>query len=350
MGRKKSIILFDAISMALSYSILIFAQNFWQFLIANIIASFGIINTIAQHCYLAEDVDPRDRVFTYNFLEILFIVSAFFAPVAGILVGRYGMIPAVRFMCAFALLCTLIFISLKVIFLKETSIGKLKAKEARNAEKKEIFVSFWRALRYVMKNRKLAILLVINISVSFASALNTIYYFLYLTGGLKYNEASISLFPFITSVIALITLLFIIPSGKNSSSLVSAGFLLYIIGAVSLVAAPLQGSLLFVLVNVVCWAFSNQIAGTYLQAEIANAIEDNMRADVMGFSNAFSMLALFPTGIVGGILYKFSPVILFYFILLIYEFGFALFLIGTRKEKTAELSGQSNRNLQGPLA
>jgi MFS transporter, DHA1 family, tetracycline resistance protein len=334
MGRKKSVILFDTISLVIPYTILIFATDFWQFLIANIIAGFGVVNVIAQHCYLAEDIKPEDRVLAYNLFITMFILSGFFTPVGGILVEKFHMLPAIRIMYLFALICSIVFVTLKILFLKETSIGAHKAREVNKVLSREVLSGLLKTFRYVLKNKKLAILIAINIAVNFAYSLYTIYYFLYLTQSLKYSESNISVFPFVTAIVSLITMIVVMPLKKEMNSLLVKGFILYIIGGIFLVAAPANKSLVFIIVNVVCWAISLQITNTLLQVKIANAIDDDLRADVMSFSNAFSMLVIFPSGIIGGIIYKFSPIYLFYLILFIYVVCFMLFVFEIKCKRT----------------
>jgi MFS transporter, DHA1 family, tetracycline resistance protein len=332
MGRKKSIITFDIISLTLFYLIMIFAVNPWQFLIANMIGGFGVINMIAQHCYLSEDVLPEDRIFTYNLLETLYIVSAFFSPVAGLLIQKFQMIPAIRMMYGFAFLCSLVFVVLKIIFLKETSIGLLKIRKINDVFDKDLLTGQWKSLKYVLKNKQLAVYITLNNIVNFALSLYTIYYFLYLTQCLKYSEMSISIFPFLTSVIGLITLIIIIPRNRIKDGLLLLCFILYVIGGISLVAAPVGNSLFFVILNCLCWAISSQIVLILLQVKIANKIDDNLRAEVMGFSNVLSMISILPTGIIGGLIYKFSPIVLFYFILLVYVLSFIIYLFGIKEK------------------
>jgi hypothetical protein len=124
-------------------------------------------------------------------------------------------------------------------------------------------------------------LILINTAINFATALYTIYYFLYLNQRLKYGEASISVFPFITSVVALLTLIFIIPLYKETDGIIITAFVLYILGGIFLVIAPVQNSIIFIIINVICWAVSTQITTTSLQAKVANHIDDNLRADII---------------------------------------------------------------------
>ena len=333
LGRRKSIIIFDLISIVTPYVILTFASNFWEFMAAYILTGFGVINTIAQHCYLVEDVLPEDRVITYGFLETIYILAAFFSPVTGFLVAKHAMVPVIRGIYAFAAICAFVFVLMKLLYMSETTIGMQKANSTTAMSIGDIFKNMWKTVLYTVNKRQLAKFIIINTALSFASTLNTIYFFLYLTQRLNYSVADISVFPFITSVVALITMLLIIRINKLKDVTMEASLLIYVIGAIFLVAAPPQHSLVFVLVNVICYAVSLQITSTVLQAKIANAVEDTIRADVLGFSNVFSMLALFPTGIVGGLLYKASPVSLFYTILFIYTICFILYVSGQFKDK-----------------
>lgn len=59
LGRRKSVAIFDLISWVASTLVLAFASNFWHFLLAAILNSFTVINTIASQCFFCGGCGAR---------------------------------------------------------------------------------------------------------------------------------------------------------------------------------------------------------------------------------------------------------------------------------------------------
>jgi len=321
--------------------ILGFASNFWHFLLANILNSFLIIDTIAWQCYLVEDVEPEHRIYVFNSLEVIGILSGFFAPITGLLLSKYPFIETIRGLYLFAGFCMLVSEIIRYLTLTETSVGK-KILDASTPQARDIFKDLLKTLGYIGKNRPLILIILLNILVSFSLTINGLFYTPFLTEYLHFSEGEVSVIPMVTSLVALGVMLFLIPRIRKSSSFLITGLGLYIAGAVLLLAASSIQMIAAVLANVICWAGARSLINIILQSEISNAIHDDIRANVMAVYNILSMVCMFPAGIIGGQLYELSPAYPFYFTLLTFVLSMALYLlsIGIRKKtsvKTAVL-------------
>jgi len=345
LGRKTSIIMFDVFSWVIPYFLWSIATNYWQFIAASLFSGLGIVNTIAWNCILVEDTRPEHRIFVFNFNEIIIIIAGFLTPVSGLLISKFTLVPAIRGVCVFGLICMVTLEIVRFFLLKETGIGREKMLEAKSIKTNvRLFTGFWKTAGFIVRNRLLTVLFVLSIAVNFCFIINNLYYFPYLTSHLKYNQAGVSLFPSLTSVVSLLMLFFIIPRIKDRDKFLLAGFLLYFVGALILIFAPgglIKVSIIMVLTNVVFWAVSRTITNILLSTRIANAVDDHARADIMSFYNIFSIVCMFPAGIIGGSLYEISPRGPFYFISVVYLIGFAAFFlllqIGRRKEAADKL-------------
>ena len=329
LGRKKSVLMFDVISWVVPYIILSFANNFWHFFIASMISGFGIINGVAWNCYIVEDVKPGNRINAFNILEIMTIVCGFITPVTGFLIARYSLISTIRAVYLFAAICMIIWVLLRLVFMTETSVGR-KIKEEGSINSKEIFINFWKTFKVIIKKRRLIALFFVSIMINFCLTIYNLFYIPYLITHLSYSESGVSIIPMVISVVALTILLIVVPKAKKNNKLMVYGLVLYTVGSILLLAAPVNNSLILIGLNILCWAISKSLVNVVLQTQIANTIEDSNRADVMGLFNILSTVAMLPAGIIGGILYGMSSKFPFILVFFLYFISLIIYICASR--------------------
>jgi hypothetical protein len=79
------------------------ARNFWYFLAAALFNGMWQVTGNSFSCMIVEEGDAKELVNTYAILNILGLLAGFVAPVAGIFIGRYSLIPAMRGLYALAM-------------------------------------------------------------------------------------------------------------------------------------------------------------------------------------------------------------------------------------------------------
>jgi MFS transporter, DHA1 family, tetracycline resistance protein len=323
MGRKKSLVLFDAISWLAPLLIWSSATKFWHFLVAGIINSTIAVNGIASMFFLVEDVDRERRLNAFNYMEVVLILSGFFVPVSGLLFRKFSFVPTMRGIYLFAFLCMCVFVLVKYLHIKETSIGeRIKSRPKED----NVFKNFVRASKYIIGNRYLVTLQVIRMATAFNATLYGLYYFPLLKKYFNYSESAISVIPFVSSAITLVVLVYLIPAIKNKPFYLKTGLLLYVAGGIALALAPKQFPLVFVVLNIALWAFARSLMNPIMNLETANTIDDETRADVMAAQNILMTLVMFPAGYLGGMLFEISPVYPFYGILILYFAAYIVYL------------------------
>ncbi len=131
LGRKKTTFIFDLIFWSVPTLIWAFAQNFYFFLAAAIINSVMNITMNSWTCLLVEDARKDQLVSIWSWITVAMILSGLFAPLAGLLVDKLTLVPAVRIIYGFAFISmTLIFIILNK-YCDETKQGKIRMEETR---------------------------------------------------------------------------------------------------------------------------------------------------------------------------------------------------------------------------
>lgn len=107
------------------------SNNFWLFLAAALLNCFEQINQTAWYCLLIEDAQPKDLIGIYTWVNIGGLVAIFFAPLSGLFVNDYSVVPVVRvlyFLFALTML-TKCFITFK--FCRETKQGQVRRAETK---------------------------------------------------------------------------------------------------------------------------------------------------------------------------------------------------------------------------
>ena len=96
MGRKRATLVFDVISWSIPCLIWAVAQDFNYFLVAVIVNAVWRVTHNSWQCLLVEDTDPRLLVDIYSWIYIGGLVAAFVAPLTGLLIEKFTLVPTIR--------------------------------------------------------------------------------------------------------------------------------------------------------------------------------------------------------------------------------------------------------------
>jgi hypothetical protein len=156
-----SVGILDIVGWSLPMLIFFFATNYWQFMAASLINCITVINSIANQCFLVEDVAHDQRIKAYNYSGLVGSLCTLFVPVSGLLISKYTLVPAIRMLYLFAF-CSMFLASVcKLAFLKETSVG-MKMMETSDLSLNP-FKNMPRQVKYILGNSKLVLLFSMNI-------------------------------------------------------------------------------------------------------------------------------------------------------------------------------------------
>ncbi len=331
MGRRRAAGILDIIGWALPMFIFAFATAYWHFIAASLINCLVVVNGVATTCLMVEDVPKEKRLHAQSYMGMMGALCSLFVPLSGVLISHFTLVPAMRMMYLFAAVSMLAAALAKLIFARETTIGA----QLRSRKKLDInpFKVMPRQMRSLVRNKQLLVLFVLNLVLQFATNINNLFYFPYLTKFLSFSELAVSFFPFITTLISLGIYFFVIPRVSNMTRSLKYSVACYFTGAlVLLLAASITQNLAYLCV--LLWAVASAAMSPLLTTSIANAIKDENRTEMMSFFNVLSMLCMFPAGSFGGWLYDYSPLYPIVFIAGIYLCALVFLLFyarGTRR-------------------
>lgn len=312
LGRRKALLIFDLISWSIATFIWAIAQNFWYFLAAVIVNSFQKIPNTAWYCLLVEDTEPKDRSIIFTILQIISVISGFFAPLGGLLVSKLTLVPAVRIMYLIACISMTIMFFSRNYLTYDTEISIKKKTESKGVKFKESLGEYLDVIKRVISNRSLKLIFSAYILNNFQMTMRGTYLSIYLVNALKIKDSLIGLFPAFSSAAMLILLFLVVPKFKieKSSIYMISGFIISMMANVILILLP-DGSISGAIVITMLAAAGNIIAAPYLESSVANLIEDETRAKTMAILTVLILIFISPAGIIGGWTYSINPKIPF---------------------------------------
>jgi Na+/melibiose symporter-like transporter len=194
----------------------------------------------------------------------------------------------------------------------DTEISIKKKTESKGVKFKESLGEYLDVIKRVISNRSLKLIFSAYILNNFQMTMRGTYLSIYLVNALKIKDSLIGLFPAFSSAAMLILLFLVVPKFKieKSSIYMISGFIISMMANVILILLP-DGSVSGAIVITMLAAAGNIIAAPYLEASVANLIEDETRAKTMAILTVLILIFISPAGIIGGWTYSINPKIPF---------------------------------------
>jgi len=334
-GRKRTLILFDSLSWIPSFTIWIVTHDLWYALAAYILESLSYIAFSPWECLLVEDTTPEERSGLYGYTALIYNIGRFSTPIAGCIIGMFGVNSGVRILFAIGLASIALMIVIRQAYLRETEVGYQIMKEKKMAG----LAGYLSSLSIIRKNRIIAVLL-------FSFTVSSLYYsigiytslFLIAKNGLGLSEDIASWMPSAASISSVILNLFIVPRLMTRSSYSKAlilGHLFGSIGLILLICSP-KGILYPILISGFLLgiyqvsAFS--VSKTFLTNEI-EIIDPKARAKILSVTTTLSSLVSLPIPTLAGYLFTLEPRLPFLLASLSITLGLVVIALATRKIK-----------------
>ena len=332
MGRKAALLYFDLLSWSVATLLWAMSQNIWFFVVAAIVNGFQRVPHTAFYCLLVEDTPPKERTYVFTILQFIGVVGGLFAPLGGLLVYHYSLIPGVRMLFIIACVCmTLQFIG-RHYYTHETDMGIRKMRETRGMSVKAGLGEYVHVIRSMLGNSPLLIVFSVYILFNFQMTMKNTYLSLYMVDYLRIGDGFISIFPAISSIMMLLVMWLLLPRVEEShvNRAMIWGFVISLLSNILLVIA-LPGELFWLSISIILAAVGTIMTLPYLEAAVANAIDDEHRANVFAILSVLILIFITPSGIIGGWAYKLDPRIPFVFVALAFLASMLLMMVYQRK-------------------
>ncbi|GAK42826.1 major facilitator superfamily protein [Paenibacillus sp. TCA20] len=343
MGRKRALLYFDVLSWSVATLLWAVSQNFWFFVIAAIVNGFQKVPHTAFYCLLVEDTAPKERTYVFTLLQLISVVGGLFAPIGGLLVYHFSLVPGVRIMFVLAcIMMTIQFIG-RHYATRETDIGYRKMKEAKSMSIKEGMSDYLSVLKVMLRSPLLLIIFAVYILFNFQTTVKTTYISIFMVEYLQLGSGLISVFPAFSSIIMLMFMRWIMPRIAESqvNRIMVWGFIISVLSNVILVVAP-KGDLILLSVSTIVAAIGTMMTYPYLETAVANAIDDENRAKIFALLQVLILIVISPSGVIGGWAYGIDPRIPFLLVAGAFAISIPLMMVYTKKQHQLDSSAMKN--------
>ncbi len=303
LGRRRATFIFDMLSYTIPAIISALAQNFWYFLGAALFSSFIRIPQNSWMCLAVEDTESDQLLDLFSWVYIAGLLSAFFAPIAGLMVKSITLIPTMRILYLFAAVCFTLkaFITYKMT--TETRQGKLRMEEMKGKSVFREMGGYRQIIKEVLRTPKTLYTAGIMLITSICFMINGTFWSVIVTEKIMARVESLSVFTVIHSVVMLLFYFFVIPQLKRFYFKVPMifGVFAFILSQLLLVLTPVNGYFLLV-ISILLEACSLAILNPLLDQLIATAINPEERARIQSILYVAVILITAPFGWIAGVL------------------------------------------------
>ncbi|MGI6669888.1 MAG: MFS transporter [Acetivibrionales bacterium] len=313
LGRKRTTLIFDFISWPLALFVYFISNSFALFALATFLNSFSKLVHVSWNLMVIEDADNEQRIAAFNLFNFINIVSGLIVPLAGVLVGAYGVVTAERIFLAFAIISMSTMIIVRNHFYTETKIGQSIIDES----KKNPLPLNWKNIIPL----KAAVMLRGNIRAITAAlvyimfyiyiplgTVQSLYFAPFMTEFMKLGKSSVSILGGVYSGVVLFVAVFITPAiaRYNNARNIMYGFAIQAVSLFILIMLP-TGSLPATMLCIGIYALGFGICRPFIDAMLAEATEGNKRARIYSLVNTVACAATAVLGFVSGSIYLFDP-------------------------------------------
>ena len=293
LGRKFTTMMGDFFGWSLACLVWAISSNFWLFLAAALLNCFEQINQTAWYCLLIEDAHPKDLVGIYTWVNIGGLVAIFFAPLSGLFVSSYSIVPVVRVLYFLFALTMLMKTLITFRFCHETKQGKIRRQETKGVSIPHMLGEYRHLIPKLLKDRGVLKAVAVSVILYVTNMVNTNFFGLYVTKRLGLSENFLALFPILNAAVMLIFMVGIQHRMNTTKFRIPLwiGLALYSIAALVLILSPasnLSFVLLYVFIAALAAALVNPRKDALLQLNIAPQERARLNALIMASTIALS--------------------------------------------------------------
>jgi MFS family permease len=303
LGRRRTTLIFDILGWSIPALISAVAQNFWFFLAAGVINSVWRVTLNAWTCLLVEDADQSQLVDIYTWIHISNQLVGFAAPLAGVVIGAFSLVPTMRGLYAFAAIMFTVKALITYRLTEETEHGKVRLRETRHQSALGMLSEYQGVLRDLIRTPQTLYTAGIMLALSITTLISDSFWAIIVTQKLQIPAQNLALFPFVKSVIILGFFFLVMPliNKLHYKLPMTIGFLGFIAGQLVLISAPEHGYF-YLIVSVFLEACSFAAVNPLVNQIIVLTVDPKERARIQSLLYVGVILLSSPFGWIAGTL------------------------------------------------
>jgi len=330
-GRKRTTYWSDMVAWSLACLIWAVAQDFTYFLVAVIVNSVWRVSHTSWTCILVEDAEPDQLVDIYTWIYIAGLLAAFFAPIAGILINNYSLIPTVRglYILSFIMMTAKFLVMNAMV--TETRRGVIRMEESRSQSLWALMGEYRGVLRQILSTPATLYTIGIMLVMAIFNSVNSSFWAVLVTRKLLIPEQHLAIFPVARSIVMLLFFFFVTPFVRemNFRNPMLVGLGGFILSQLILVTAPPQSYALLV-VSAVIEACAAAAVNVQLDRLFVINVDEAERARIISITLVIVVLFTTPFGAIAGKLSEINRVLPFIMNIGFFVIGMALVWLASR--------------------
>jgi MFS family permease len=301
-GRRLSLFIFDLLCWTVPCLIWAAAQDIRFFAAAAAMNSLWRVSHTAWTCLMVEDAEERHLVHIWTWIMIFAVCSAFFAPIGGWIVERYGLIPAVRGLFVFGFVVLTAKFVILYLYSHETERGVRRMAETRHRSLTSLLGEYRSVFGQLLHSRPILAALSLMVITSIYTTISNNFWGVLFTGKLGFPDSQISTYVAIRSIIMMICFFLIGPRLTNLRRFrvpLWLGFGLFLLSQLLLVIMPPQAALWLVF-SVILEAVATALASPMIESLLALSMESAERARISAMVSVALIMVISPFGWIAG--------------------------------------------------
>ena len=311
-GRRLTTLVSDLLSWSIPCLIWAVAQDIRYFIVAAVFNALWRISMNSWTCLLVEDAEEDQLVHIWTWIHIAGLMSAFFAPLAGLLIGAIDLVPAVRilYLFSFVMMTAKGFILYK--YSTETERGYIRMAETRDKPITTLLGGYGEVLKQILQTPRTLVVLGIMFVMGVVTTINGTFWSILATEKLGIPAEHLAIFPFAKSGLMLILYFVLVPrlNVQRFRNPMLLGFLGFLTANLILVTMP-PGNYFLLLVSVLIEAASLAMFGPLMDALTIISIDNSERARINSILYVVVILLTSPFGWIAGQLSELNRVLPF---------------------------------------
>jgi MFS family permease len=335
LGRRRTTLIFDILAWSIPALISAVAANFWFFLAAGVFNSVWRITQNSWTCLLVEDADPDQMVDMYTWIYISNQIVGFIAPLAGVIIGVFALVPTMRGLYVFAAVMFTLKAIVTYIMTQETTQGQVRMHETHHQSVFGVLGEYSGVVRDILRAPQTLYTAGIMLVLSIAALITGSFWAILVTEKLHIAAEYLALFPFVKSAIMLSFFFGVMPriSKLDAKLPMVIGFLGFLASQVVLLSAP-AGGYFWLIVSVFLEACSYAAVSPLVDRMVAQTIDPKERARVQSIVFVGIILLTSPFGWIAGWLSGVDKALPFILTTVLYTIGAVLaYLAGQAAQK-----------------
>lgn len=308
MGRKRALLVFSLLCWSVPLLLWALADGFTLLLISALFFSFAKITTVAWFCVVTEDLQESQKPTIFGLLFIISSVGGLGTVLVGPVIDRFGLVPSMRFLYAFACISMTLMFSIRHLLLRETQAGIALNDSHAGLPWRESVGKHFATVREILRHPEFLRLTVVFVLFHFILGMWFVQT-LFINTVLKLSVAQLSLLPPLAAAVGIALYRFVVVPylrASNERMMMTAALVAFTAGLfLHLAIAPRNLGLALLVSGLAA-------AGAYLfHVTINTALNNRMgelhKADAYSAVLLLVAIVTIPAGYLAGSLFEYRP-------------------------------------------